>query len=266
MRTLTMLLIIGLAVIISSAPLFSQVIDNRDSGSQSILDNNGSVLAKPISMNLFYNNRRAFGYMFWSGGDAFISSDAARTLFSFSDSNQGDTGEYMVNGRGVNTYYYGNNLYLDVNDLCEALGLRASFTNDMRSVIFLSIAPPPSQYSAPQEPKVRVAIVTSTNGNNQDPVNNMSWVYTVSLTNITSKMIVLNHYNFIVLSESGNRFVSVKDMSYSVVYSQNDTPDAVMLDPGQPHQLNLIFDLPDGDSPKTFEVIQGAQVLGSVSL
>lgn len=229
-----------------------------------ILNNNTSTLAPPVKTNLYYNNQEESGYIFQSNGEPFLLVDSAKSLFNFNDMQSTDGGQYLVNGRGVDTYYYGNNLYLDLNDLCCAIGIIPRYSNN--GVIFVSAHDTSYTLANLQNPQITLTVKNIASGNNQDPINNMSWIYTVSLTNQTNSLVAINHFNVILLGESGNKYVSVKDVSYGVVWGGNDTPDMLMLDPGREHVINYTFDLPDNDRPKTLIIFKNQVVLGAVSV
>jgi hypothetical protein len=187
-------------------------------------------------------------------------------MFSFNDMYDTDQGSYMVNGRGVDTYYYANHLFLDINQFCNASGLTYHFVNNGAAMVFLStsqqLAAQPGSAASP----VRVVINGATTGSNPDPINNCSYIYTVGLTNTTGTMITVNHFNFLVIGASGARYTSVKNMGYVVVFGDNDTPDVLSLDPGQGHSVTLTFDLPENDTPRRLVILQGQSVLGSAEV
>lgn len=232
--------------------------------SQAQLQNPSGELAPPAPVNLYYNNQEVPGYIFQVNGEPFVLIDSLKELFHYDDMMDSDSGNYMVNNRAVDKYYYGNNLYLDVVDFSSAVNVRPRISGSSIIFVPLNLSPPPSPQVS--TPRISVSITGCTVGDNPDPVNNKSYLYTVSLTNQSSTPIPLNHFNFVVLSNGGHWYVSVKDMVYVVVFGENDTPDTLTLDPLRKHVITLTFDLPDTELPKTFIVQRNQKILGSASL
>lgn len=252
-----------LIMLVVNSHLFAQEILNNKPGSENILDNKTGALSPPVPVKLFYNNFEANGYLISGYNELFVSIDALRTLFNFSDSTNTDSGSYLVNGNAVDTYYYANHLYLDLTDFCNAMRVTPRVTNDKTGVIF--VARPVVQTTTttlPNNPPVSVVIQNQTVGDTSNPINSSSYIFTVALTNQSSSPISLNHFNFIVQGQSGQKYVSVKTMGYAVVYGGNDTDDTVVLDPGQVHIINLTFDLPGNDNPRNFIVMKDMKIIG----
>jgi len=222
----------------------------------------GPSLSQPTQVNMIYNNQMKTGYMIQSNNEVYVSVDSIKSLFNFNDTLDTTDGRYLVNGRAIDTYYFWNRMYLDLADFCGAVGLMPKITT--AGIVFLSLHQSDAgTYQAPQS-SVSLQIKGRASGNCPDPVNNMAYIFEVGMTNTTRQMIVLNHFNFILVGSSGQKYVSIKQMSYGVVYGGNDTPDSVFLDPGNQHVLNLTFDLPATDSPQRLIILQNQQVIGSV--
>ena len=233
---------------------------------QSVLDYKTGDLAPPAQISLYYNNREVNGYVIMSDKEPFILADSIKSLFNFNDDLNDDTKRYMVNGYAVDTYYYGNNLYLDLIDFADALGLVPKITSDGKGVIFISKSA--SQYTPPpyETPPVRVSVNNKTSGYNSDPINNNSYIYNVSLTNTSQSNIAVNHFNFLLIGSSGHVYVSVKNIAYDSIYWSNGTPDTIILSPSTTYNLNLTFDLPENDSPKQLVIVKNQKTIGITDL
>jgi hypothetical protein len=225
------------------------------------LDNPTGDLQPPVKIDLVYNNQVQTGYAIMCNSEPFILIDSLRNLFDFADMANSGTGAYMVNNTAVDKYYYNGNLYLDLADFCAAVNVRPKYDAQKSQIIFTS-GKQADEIKAPQSPVIKVKLYNLTKGDNQDPNNNKSFMYSVGLTNKTNSMVTLNHFNFVLIGQSGKKYVSVKNWTYDVVYGNNDTPDNLYLEPGQEHKVSLTFNLPDDDTPSKFVIYQNQKVIG----
>jgi len=228
-------------------------------------DGEGTLL-RPLRINLYYDNRETPGYLLRAEKQLYLLVDSAQQLFQFNDSLEPQTGRYLVNGSPVGKYYFGDNLYLNMLDLSDALGLAPTMLKDGTGVIFLRKEGPQAGPSAPEKPTVAMEIKDRVTGKTTDPVNNNSHVYVVGLTNRSSSPLPLNHFNFALLSRKGFNYVSVRNIQYVVVAGDNDTADTLVLDPGHEHVVTLTFELPDDDVPGMLIVRRNKEILGSVTV
>jgi len=231
---------------------------------------------RPNQVNLYYNNRAGIGYIFYNNSEPYILIDSIVNMFPSgpeittqegsaisSGSGQVPTqsgGSVIVNGNTVDLYYYRSKCYLNLLSYCTAAGLIPKYTQG--GIIFLARSDVKFTIPSASSMPINVSINNITSGNNSDPINNTSYLLEVGLTNTTNQNITLSHLNFIVVGNSGRAYVSVKNMTYTVVFGNNDTPDNITLDPKQQHMIQLTFDLPEDDTPKNFIILQGQKVLG----
>ncbi|MCE1246063.1 MAG: hypothetical protein LWY06_05420 [Firmicutes bacterium] len=225
------------------------------------LDNPTGALQPAAKVDLVYNNQVESGYVIMCNSEPFVLIDSLKNLFDFADFYNSNSGSYMVNNKAVDKYYYNGNLYLNLSDFCTAVNLKPKYDSGKNQILFLS-GKTLDEIKAPKNALIKVKIYNLTKGDNQDPNNNKSYMYSVGLTNKTGGMISLNHFNFILVGQSGKKYVSVKNWTYDVVYGNNDTPDALSLDPGVEHKVGLTFNLPGDDTPAKFFIYQNQKAIG----
>lgn len=214
---------------------------------------------KPAQVSLSYNGQTARGWVYLVNGEPYVSVGTLKSLFQFNDMIDSGSGGYLVNSCAVDQYYYMGYLYLDLLDFCNALGLRAQFSPDRKAVTFqIRQAQASSQ-------AVNISIKNVTTGTNPDPVNSSTCICKIGLTNVTTDLISLNHFNFQLIGTSGTTYISLKYMNYYSIYGGNDTPDTLALDPNQEHVLDITFNMPPDDSPARLVIIKNQQVIGSYS-
>lgn len=222
-------------------------------------------LGSPIKVNLYYNNQSQDGYILYLNDMAFLSINSAKNLLNFNDKLNTVNGTYDVNGKIVGKFYYGNTLYLNLLDFASAVGLSPRYTSDKLGIIFLK-----SKQSANTMQKknfvpqcISMNIISQRKGLSSDPVNNISYTFNMSLVNRSQNNIALNHFNFILIGMKGQKYVSIKSMGYVIVFGENDTPDILTLDPFQEHIVNVTFEVPDWELPRTIIIQKNENTLGT---
>jgi hypothetical protein len=215
---------------------------------------------RPVQVNLTYNNQTARGSLFMVNNEPYVSVEALKSLFRYNDMLDSGSGIYLVNGCAVDKYYYLNYMYLDLVDFCNVLGLRPQISDDRKGVTF---SPRKAVTAQSSDQSIRISIKNTTTGTNPDPVNSRTYIFKLGLTNVTTALTNLNHFNFQLVGNSGVTYISLKYMNYYSIYGGNDTPDALNLDPEQEHVLDISFNLPPSDSPAMLVIQKNQQVLGS---
>jgi len=221
---------------------------------------------KPITVNLYYNNYHVPGQVFMVGGSPYLSIDSIRTLFPHANISDSSQGVYMINGKAVNIYHYNDHLYLDTDQTADALGLVPKYFRDKLEIIFIEKKQYVQTLNIPANPPIRIDVADRATGVSSDPVNSSSRLYRLGLTNTGQKLYNLNYYNFLLIGNSGNKYTSVNNIKYTVVWGDNDHGSNVFLDPNQRHEVEVNFNIPSSDSPRTLVILQGKEVLGYVTL
>ncbi|MDQ7821297.1 MAG: hypothetical protein RDV48_00745 [Candidatus Eremiobacteraeota bacterium] len=216
----------------------------------------------PINVNLYYNNYTIPGQVMMVNGNPYLSIDSIRTLFPRANISDSGKGTYMVNGKAVNIYHYYNHLYLDTGQFAGALNLVPKYIREKLEIVFVDKREQVKGVSVPENPPIRMEILTRKQGVSSEPVNSVSQLFRVSLVNVSQKPYVLNYYDILLIGTSGSRYASINNMKYEIVYGDNTLDSRVMLSPGQKQVVIVTFNIPPGDSPKYLVIFQNSAIQG----
>jgi hypothetical protein len=219
---------------------------------------------QPIQVNLYYNNHSVKGNVFLVNSIPYLSIDSIYNTFPGIVLQDTGSGSYRVNGRAVNTYYYFNHLYLDIAQLADALSLHPSYFRDRLEIVFVDKKQHQETVNIPVEPPVKMEVLKKVQAVSSEPVNSVSCLYRLGLSNVSAKLLTLHYYNFMLIGHSGSRYVSVNNMKYEVVIGDGGPLNTVMLGPGQKRTVDVNFNLPPGDTPRYLVIFEDNMVEGYV--